>query len=840
MIAFAQILKDTEEFDMIARCWYSVLPYVDAAYITINGKTDKVTPEARELKKKLETLALARKYPSVSIDYVKWEKDFSKARNHNFSQVDKKYDYILWLDADDILRGGNNLREVEKLASEKNIGAMFFNYLYRVEIEGNKETGQFIIKHILIEHLRERLVKNDGRYKWISPIHETLIPQRDSLQSDSGLCDVVHLTTDDRGKEAIMRNVEILELQLESQGQRKDPRTLYYLAKSYFDLRDKEHWDMAEKLIFMYLLGSKLNTPSGWGEERAQAWEYLAEIYRERGEFNKGIKCILNALSEDPKFPNFYVDMALLNAHKQDWSKARHWIQLAQKVPLPKTTLVINPKDQRVRTLEVLFNSAVNLNDLKGAWAAATELHSLIPTNDMAVKRKEAMDGLVKQNEAMTNVVGLARYLKDLGEVDKLVNLVNAIPRGVEGDPIMISLRRDYTPPKKWAEDEIAIVCGKGFEEWSPRNLEKGIGGSEEAVIYLSQELTKLGWKVTVFGDPSDAKGVYDGVTYVPYYFFNPGDVFNILVGWRNPGFFDTEWKSKKNYLWLHDIQNSQEYIKERVNKITKIFPLSKWHRDNMPNVSEEKFMITGNGINLEHFEELDRKNITRDSHKCIYTSSYDRGLEHLLKIWPKVVEEVPDATLDIFYGWNLFDSFYSNNPERMAWKDKMNKMMEYKGITHHGRVGQKEVLEATYKAGVWAYPTHFGEISCITAMKCQAAGAVPVVCDYAALKETAQFGKKVKNDTGEEIYDPEKQEEYTKVLIEALKDTKWQDEVRPEMMKWARGKFSWGNIAQQWNDEFKRDAILDATREVLGAHPNLAKYLPYEVQEKEGLDVTY
>jgi len=30
------------------------------------------------------------------------------------------------------------------------------------------------------------------------------------------------------------------------------------------------------------------------------------------------------------------------------------------------------------------------------------------------------------------------------------------------------------------------------------------------------------------------------------------------------------------------------------------------------------------------------------------YFSSYDRGLECLLNMWPEVVKEIPEATLDI------------------------------------------------------------------------------------------------------------------------------------------------------------------------------------------------
>ncbi len=193
---------------------------------------------------------------------------------------------------------------------------------------------------------------------------------------------------------------------------------------------------------------------------------------------------------------------------------------------------------------------------------------------------------------------------------------------------------------------------------------------------------------------------------------------------------------------------------------------------------------------------------IIKDPHLIVYGSSYDRGLEHLLKMWPDIRQAVPDARLRIFYGWQLFDIGYRDNPERMAWKEKMNKLMEQEGIIHLGRISHGAVVREFEMAGVWAYPTHFGEISCITAMEAQAYGAVPCVIDYAALKETVQFGVKIKGD----IYDQETKDLYKNALIGLLNDPKYQEEVRKEMIPWARKTFPWSNVAKQWDIEFKRE----------------------------------
>lgn len=186
---------------------------------------------------------------------------------------------------------------------------------------------------------------------------------------------------------------------------------------------------------------------------------------------------------------------------------------------------------------------------------------------------------------------------------------------------------------------------------------------------------------------------------------------------------------------------------------------------------------------------------------KVIYTSSYDRGLEHLLKIWPAVKEAVPEAELHIYYGWTLWDKFYKDNPSSMAWKAKIERGMEYDGVTHHGRVSQEEINKAMSECGIWAYPTHFGEINCITAMKAQALGCVPVTMNYAALETTVQHGIKIDGD----IYDDETREEFTKELISLLQDPKRQEEIRAEMVPWANEKFTWKKVAASWDEEFKK-----------------------------------
>lgn len=189
-----------------------------------------------------------------------------------------------------------------------------------------------------------------------------------------------------------------------------------------------------------------------------------------------------------------------------------------------------------------------------------------------------------------------------------------------------------------------------------------------------------------------------------------------------------------------------------------------------------------------------------RNLKRVIYTSSPDRGLEHLLKMWPDVKKAVPDAELHVCYGFQLFDLRYKDNPSSMKWKDDLLEKMKNYGVIHHERLPQPELAELLETCGIWAFPTHFGEINCISALKAQYYGCEPVVVNYAALKETVQFGRKIEGD----IYDDETKQEFKKQLIDALKNP-MSEEKRREMSKWAEN-YKWENVAKDWTEVFKKN----------------------------------
>lgn len=609
-IALSMIVRgDGEDHAKMNRALESIAPHVDGIYVTITGPRNLVSKTEEVLKKYNVNISYNEAQWTATKESVEWLKSFfgydpelkagdkifvfDEARNHSMNQIPKDYDWLLWLDSDDIFRGGENLHKLAEVGIKQDIEAFYFNYIYQAEFD---EQGQ--IKHRIIEHLRERLLRNNGVFKWIAPIHETLIEQRPTRKTDNYDCDVVHLATDEDRMGSLRRNLKNLELSIYlTHGE--DPRPIYYLAKAYFDIRTTETDDKAIPLIMRYLLGDH---KSGWPEERAQAWEYLAEIYRRRGEHNNAIKSALNSFTE-PTEPTMtpFLNLAVSYMSKQQWELALFWVKLATSIPEKKTTLVKNVKEIQGRTLEVVYNACMNLSKVDEAHAAAVKLLELYPQDESVKNAFDFINRIKAERDVSMKITELANFLKQTGETQKIKPLLNAIPAIAENNPFMVELYQKNNPPTAWGDRDIAIYCGPGFTNWSPKQLTTPggsfVGGSEEAVINMSRELQKLGWEVTVYGDPGNDEGLHDGVNYLPYYKFNKLDNFNILISWRQLGFFDQPLSAKKKYLWLHDIPNKMEYTPERTKEIDKIFVLSRWHRDQIDHVPDEKVWITTNGI---------------------------------------------------------------------------------------------------------------------------------------------------------------------------------------------------------------------------------------------------
>lgn len=321
---------------------------------------------------------------------------------------------------------------------------------------------------------------------------------------------------------------------------------------------------------------------------------------------------------------------------------------------------------------------------------------------------------------------------------------------------------------------------------WTPENS-KTYGGSEEMVIGLADSLQRSGHEVTVYFTPSRS-GILDmvmpsGVRYVPLDAWDVSTPSDLAIIVKFPEALDRPFMARATWLWTADPMNVLQLPEPRMKKLSGIVAISSWHRQELAQAGlpEDKLLAFPLGVPSDLLQRP--TNADRDPHAIVYASSFDRGLERLLASWGAVKAAVPDASLHIWYGWDLFDRLTIGNPAAASWKVAMDAKMAQPGVVVHPRTdGEDMTMYQT--AGVWAYPCIGGERFCLTAIKAQKFGAIPVVTPVMALHETVRHGIKCE------------QSDFAEQLIFALSDLEWQKKVRAGMQEDPAVCLTWEEIA--------------------------------------------
>lgn len=761
------ILTKNSEFELLDRALASVYGHVDNIYITVG---DKVEP-SDEIKR------VADKY-KAHLSYFPWINDFSAARNFNMGQC--KDDWYVWMDTDDEVEGMEKAKEkLTKLA--QNVSFIICTYNYAFYPSGIVST----------KHPKERFIRNDGQMKWKGYLHETCVSD---FYLDGGFWDDIvwnHRTTGERTLESSQRNIVIIEQEIKNQADEKkiDPRTIFNLGMAYASLAqrtmDKDDWMRAIKAFYEYL------KVGAWSEHMYMAWKYIGIGQVSVGRPDLALQSYFEALKLNPAYADAYATIGSAYDRLNDIDKAEVWYKLA-----------LTEGRENTYAHDVASSTITPLASLARIYAMRGKLSDAEKYVKLALKiegKNEFLEGLFDEIKKMKRVLNkskkIANYLKSLPD-EQAKEEWNKLSEKEKTLPEVVLFRRNRRWKKESSGKDLVIFTGQAWEEWNPDSAKTGIGGSEEAVINMAQRFKNLGWNVTVFGSHGAEPKEYDGVWYRPWWDIGIDEPVDVFIAWREPNIFEFKINAKQTYLWLHDTVEREALTPKRLLNITKVIVLSKWHRDLYPNVPDHKMFVSRNGIVPDHFKA---DGIERDKNKILYTSAPNRGLLCLLEMWPKIREKVPEAQLYWAYGWQTFDKAASTNPQMQAYKRAVVDKLQQEGVHELGRIGHEELAKHMLSANIWAYPTEFTEISCITAMKMQAAGAVPVCTTVAALDETVQHGIKF---AVQDIYtNPEAQQQFIDKIVELLTNDYPH---RQEMIDWALSFYDWDTVANEWNNEFQ------------------------------------
>jgi len=590
-LALCLITKGDEELESLTNAVLSVYEHVDGVFITTNGKSST------------ETEIWASGHDKIQLSHLDWNKNFAEQRNFNFSQVPKGYDYILWMDSDDVIMSPELLRNYAGIAKKRGLDCMFFTYIYGAEFNGEPSINTFVREEMVQN--RERLIR-PGATVWKKRIHETPVPTDPDTYSYAGVkysekepIAWLHLGADrDMSPEdmdkRMLRNRELLELELEDERKQgeADPRTILYLMKIYAEDKDPE---ILQRCVEM---GEEYLSKSGWDEERAVACSLMSKCLGLLGENEKAKEFLLKAIQEYPYSPLLYFHLSRICFNLGQYREMRHWMDVGRRLDFSEgTSSMSNILEMKTLLAELSFNYYYFAKrDIRRAYQAIKVLYEYLPTKE----NREILEQVARQTDldvAAEHAHKLMRYLVEIQQENLVPRLLGSLPPAIKNLPFAAKYLVRYSKPKLWGEKEICYYAnfgGNHFEKWDGDSLKKGIGGSETAVIRLAEEWTKLGYKVTVYGDPEKEIEV-NGVLYKPFYTFNVRDKFSTFIQWRRSNLAGRI-SAKRFLVDLHDVFGENSHLPQ-IDSIDKLMVKSKFHSEYAPNVPSSKKKVISNGI---------------------------------------------------------------------------------------------------------------------------------------------------------------------------------------------------------------------------------------------------
>lgn len=283
------------EDDVLDRCLSSISDLVDEIIIVDTGSTDK-------------TKEIAEKFTDKIYEFP-WIHDFSAARNFSYSKATK--DYILWIDADEVIyeEDREKFRKLKETLDDS-VDSVTMRNNEAFDEDGN----------VTFSFRRNRLVKRENNFKWKGACHNLLVVSGKIINSDIG---IAHKKL----KKRTDRTLKIFQNRLEK-GEKFNVRDLYYYANELYD-----HKLYEEALIFY---DKVIHRPDGWSENKIFACGRISDYYTSIGDLKNAFKYSFKAFEYTLPRAEFCCRLGKLFIQQQKWNEAIFWYELAANLEKPK------------------------------------------------------------------------------------------------------------------------------------------------------------------------------------------------------------------------------------------------------------------------------------------------------------------------------------------------------------------------------------------------------------------------------------------------------------------------------------------------------------------------
>jgi len=620
--------------------------------------------------------------------------NFRDSRNRLIDLAGNECKYILMLDDTYVVRG--DLR----------------SFLNEIRSDQYSTSFTLFINSDDTKYGSNRVIKSDSGLRYIHKIHEVISDKNNiNIVIPENICDIYDRRFDYMEKRTMDRKQLDLKLLYEEVEENpNDPRAYYYLAQTYNILEDYE------KAYFYFMKRCEF-TNAGFIQERIDASFEAARIanFKLGKPWPECEEQYLKTFKIDESRPD---SVYFIGAHyylENNYKLAYKYFKQAFEIGFPthcqyslKPTLSFHflPK--------LLTKICYSVDDYElGLKASEFFILNNKPTDD------------------------------SYQEIVSWHNIFQKLTR--------------YNGEKKVTVPDGPIFCfvaDGGFHPWSGSNINTtGVGGSETYIIEIARYIKQNDYFKTVIvfcNTPEEKDEIFEGVIYrhlnFYYEFINTTYVHTCIIS-RFSEYLPLTYNgfAENVYFVIHDLTPSGNVIVLN-NKLKNIFCLTEWHVSYFTQVFPQVINITKPfyyGIDDTKFDNSDSQlnKLTKIPHKFIYSSFPNRGLLELLKMWPKIYNKFPTATLFIY---SNVDNEWSNRVEPEKMKQIKQLLEDYgalnkqnMGIFYNGWVSKKELAESWKTADIWFYPCTFHETFCLTALEAAASKTFAITNGLAALENT-------------------------------------------------------------------------------------------------------
>jgi glycosyltransferase involved in cell wall biosynthesis len=279
---------------------------------------------------------------------------------------------------------------------------------------------------------------------------------------------------------------------------------------------------------------------------------------------------------------------------------------------------------------------------------------------------------------------------------------------------------------------------------------ERPLGGMQSALCYLAVALAHRGHEVSLLNNTS-TPGNYGGVNCYSILQYDKNELLRleIVVSISCCGLALRKLGLKCQLIFWSGHDSDQPVVQalndpnER-NIWNKVVLVSDWQKKRYLSrfkLNTATVSVLKNAISPAFEKPLTERQYFFQKIRppvLVYSSTPFRGLDILIRAFPKIRSSIPGCTARIFSSLSV----YTNPGVKDPYENLYIECKKIKGVEYLGSVDQISLSEYLRDADILAFPSTFMETSCISLMEAMASGLLIVANDLGALKETANdFG---------------------------------------------------------------------------------------------------